>query len=219
MKKKVVLFDFCGTLVDKQTADDFFCSLLKYKRKRLKALAGAVLRIGVVQSFVSRLTKNPSACKELIMGFSKGFKREEIEAFSKIYSGNLAARHLIPVVQAAMASHLENKDEVYIISAGCECYIKYIYPANVKIIANKLYYSDDNTFTGVLAARDCIGERKVEMLKEVLDENRSDYFITAYTDSISDLPLLCYSDRRVIVSKGMPQAWGVAVGAEHLLYD
>ena len=84
-------------------------------------------------------------------------------------------------------------EEIYIVSASFEIYLRLIFQDSVKIIGSKLI-----TKEGVVQSVgvNCFGEKKVELLN---NENikRIDKL---YTDSLSDLPLAKISSSITIVS-------------------
>ena len=87
-------------------------------------------------------------------------------------------------------------EEIYIVSASFEIYLRLIFQDSVKIIGSKLI-----TKEGVVQSVgvNCFGEKKVELLN---NENikRIDKL---YTDSLSDLPLAKISSLITIVSRDL----------------
>ena len=185
MENKVVVFDFDKTLTFEDTVFSFFLNVAEKKfyfifkflfyfilmiLYKFRVISNSTLkRIGV---YLFLRNQSLSILTEKSLDFIKKIKFNEL---FKSYDFN------------------NPSEEIYIVSASFEIYLKLIFQDSVKIIGSKLI-----TKEGVVQSVgvNCFGEKKVELLN---NENikRIDKL---YTDSLSDLPLAKISSSITIVS-------------------
>ena len=198
--KKIAYFDFCETLVDKQTADSFIKFIIYNECK----LVRKILFVFVKSYFYAALakTKLVPAQKIIIVRLLKGIKSERVEKYAQNYAEDLINRHIIRAVFDELVDKKANGYKIIVVSGGYECYIKYFYPDLVdKVIATKLECKN-GVFTGCLDGNDCMGEQKILNITKYLAfiEFIPDYSV-AYSDHVSDLPLLKFANDGFVVAK------------------
>jgi HAD superfamily phosphoserine phosphatase-like hydrolase len=116
--------------------------------------------------------------------------------------------------------HRDNKDHILIVSGGYAPYIKYFSEIN------KLHYSfateiefNNNKATGKFIGKDCLYAQKVLLLNQYLKENALDFDKSvAYSDSITDLPLLKWANKAYVVSKNTSQKWAKENGLNEIIW-
>ncbi len=216
-KINIALFDFCGTVVSKQTGDDFICKLLKHEKKFLRWLIAEILRKTITQRIIAKITLDQNRSKYLILRLAAGAEKQSIDAFSVVYAEDLKRSYIIPQINEALNKHIREKDYVCIVSAGYECYISSFFSGRVTVLANKLKYKND-IFTGKIIGDDCYGEKKVEIVDKHIGNIKYRSNLTCYSDSPSDIPLLNYSNQRVVVSRNKSQLWAETINATQVIY-
>lgn len=196
---QLVIFDFCDTLVEGQTADPFLRRVLvEANRQPLVNLTEGV------QYLRKRLPLwIPGSRKKQLIASLKGLSREKLESISAAY----AAETLIPSLKADPVQHLrkavESENHVLIISGGFTCNIKDFLTLqglpHVPVIANE-FEIRSGKLTGNLKASDCLGVEKIRRLNQYLKNSSfAPTRIKVYSDHVSDLPLFAYADEKVIV--------------------
>lgn len=189
-KKKVVAFDFDGTLTKK----DSFAAFIKfskgpihfYSRLPMIVFFWGLSNIGVLSRH---------AAKEKIFGFFfKGMSIMDFDTycqkFSSVIDGFLN-RNAITCIN----SYLDKDYEMVIVSASVENWIK---PWAVKyhintVIATQIETDTQGNLTGKFSSKNCRGKEKVNRLLEVFP-SRESYILEAYGNSDGDIELLDFAD-------------------------
>jgi HAD superfamily phosphoserine phosphatase-like hydrolase len=98
--------------------------------------------------------------------------------------------------------HLENKDRVILLSGALQPFLEeFIKQLNIQAdaIGTSLFYNEKGLFTGEIGKINH-GINKVNRLKLWIEENNAvGESIWAYADSESDIPLLEFADKAVVV--------------------
>ena len=188
MKNKQILaiFDFCDTLIGMQTANRFI-SLCYKENKNLTTIFNEVC-----------------------------LSAKKVEAIAKQYVKNeLLPKQNMTVVER-MLWHKRQGHKIAIVSGGFSQYIKE-YAKNYSIdfvIATELELRD-GIFTGNILGNDCMGKNKITKIKQhlKLDDFDLDHSY-AYSDHISDIPLLNFTGHGVVVNFGQDISWAIKAGYE-----
>tara|TARA_Y100000385_G_C13097168_1_gene642078 strand:+ start:1189 stop:1794 length:606 start_codon:yes stop_codon:yes gene_type:complete len=194
MKTKIAVFDYCETLVDMQTGNNFISYYFLINSNIIKRLAAY---------FFCNLRIFKKKRKFLLLYLLSGESQSDIENAAHKFVDN----RLINAENTKVIEQIKNLDhkgfKLVIISAGYKVYIdKHNERLNVDlVIANELSYVN-KICTGKLTQKDCYGENKIERLKdafpgEVIDYENS-YF---YSDCMSDLPLFKKIGNSFLVTK------------------
>ena len=180
--KKITVYDFDKTLTKKDTLLGFF--LFNEERSLLlniKKMRYFIFMVLTKFKFISN-----TRLKEFgIKLFLSNLTTKELEYKYDNYKNEIEYNFLFKKTDFSL-------NEIYIVSASFEEYLKPIFPANVKIIASKLKYEDSKV---VGQEFNCYEKDKITALKKV-SINKIDTF---YTDSISDLPLVNISEKTVLI--------------------
>jgi HAD superfamily phosphoserine phosphatase-like hydrolase len=210
-KKEVVIFDFCETLVNLQSADEFvhFIHLNN--------------ELPILNQWIYKIWKW-SKMLRIISVYDRVFRRKPIEKKWLLYSlrelseefiHNEAQRYsewLKTSINKNVWNQFElatvNSDLVIICSGGYENYlIPFFSEFNVQVIATKFRFKNQK-FTGTINGLDCLGEEKV---KRIEMSNGKDFWskveIDFYSDSITDMPLFKKSKRKIVAYKSKPPVW------------
>ena len=214
-KKQLAIFDFDGTLINIQSAD-YFCLIVALFELKIKSLLKIIFYKSIFFRIYSKFIKSNQNVKYKILQLIKGVSHDKLIKFSKFYSYFLKSRRILKV-QEILDEHIKKGDEVVIISAGYGIYLREFFKdKNVFIIASEFDFSD-SIFNGSLENKDCLGENKIVYLKEKFNLN-SYSKVYAYTDHMSDIPLLLIADYRFIISKKVSLKWGEKLNAQIINY-
>jgi phosphoserine phosphatase len=180
--RKILVYDFDKTLTKKDTLFGFFI----FNKKKNFTLLLKIIRYFIFMVLAKFKFITNTQLKEFgIELFLSNVTKEEMKYKFDNYKDKIEYNFLFNKTDFT-------SEEIYIVSASFEEYLKPIFPKNVKIIASKLKYHNDN-----IAGIDfnCYEKNKINALKEI-SISKIDIF---YTDSISDLPLVKISDKTVLI--------------------
>jgi phosphatidylglycerophosphatase C len=185
MNRRLVLFDFDGTI----TSKDSFIELIKYYKGLSFFYCGIALLSPMLLLFKAKLIKNWKA-KEIVFRFF--FRNESYNVFMTKCSK--FCKDIVPILVKPSAierinTHLKNGDKVIIISASLEVQlIGWCQSMNLELIGTKIE-TRDGLITGKIEGKNCYGIEKVKRLKQYLDISQYNE-IYAYGDSKGDLQML-----------------------------
>ncbi|WP_225034947.1 HAD-IB family hydrolase [Winogradskyella sp. SM1960] len=189
--KKIIAFDFDGTLTKKDT----FIEFIKFSKGSLRFYINAPF-IGFVW-YLSKLkiikTHNAKA-----FVFSIFFKGESLIKFDKYCFDfiNKIESNLRDDAKVVIEDHFLKGNEVIIVSASVENWIKPWAKANGinMVLATKIETNNQGKLTGKFATKNCIGDEKVKRFLGVFP-NRELYHLTVYGDSKGDKNLMSIADK------------------------
>lgn len=190
----VAIFDFCDTLVNFQTADEFVKYTFSRYPNRLK-------RNVVFFPIKRKLIGNKSALLSLLRGLTEG----EIDEAAMSFYDNIVQSNIFTSMEDIIHTYQESGYKIIIISGGYSVYINlYAKKHGIdKVIANDFAYKEkagQKIFRGKCTAKDCMNQEKVFRLEDYLKGTSIEKSV-AYSDSLSDLPILKWADKGVLVSK------------------
>lgn len=204
MKKKLLILDFCETLVQIQTADDFIKFIAKKNFFRyLLLLTIYLLFFSKIITTINYIFNFNIKKKNLIIYSLFNLKESKLIIYGKQYSDrnliNLSKKTIIKKVKDFIDK--KKPDLIFIITGGYSYYIpSFLENKNIKydlIISSVLNLSDQKKVYGNLKI-DCMGKEKVNLLKEKI--NILDYNISLFTDDeVSDLPLIDISSEVYLI--------------------
>ena len=217
---QIHIFDFCETLVNRQTADDFVNFVLAQKETPNLYLRRLYL---FLIDFFDRL--------KFFIVLNKIFGENSLEKglrlFSLINLDEVYLNQLALKFSNSLKNNLNNnvwklfektdKNNKVICSGGYDLYLKYFFAEHdIKHLICTEFEFKNSRFTGFWVGKDCMRNEKVKRL-ERLGLRKDQTEITVYTDSSSDLPLLNYADRGIVVGKKQKPTW--AKKFEFLTWD
>ncbi len=221
MNEDIVLYDFCGTLVDFQTANAFVRFVLD-KTGRNRNLA-EYFRIALhkfrLLALANRLYRKMSVNKALLLYQLKGLSAEDMDRYAKEFYELKIKPHLVQPVLERLKKDVAQNRRTIIISGGYEAYIKYFAKEfNVSdIICSELKYTKGK-FTGKLIGCDCMDAQKVTRLYDYFPslKNKSPKTsLTFYSDSETDLPLFKECKERItVIADDVIPKWAQEISTE-----
>ena len=226
--RDIAIYDFCQTIVDFETGDEFVHYIMRQtKDKRIFAKESVRLFLNKTKilNCLERMGRNPSNCclnKSMVLKQIKGYTKEQIEQFAKLYYEDVIKKHFIPPIIEQIQRQKEEGYIIVIVSASYEPFLK-IFQEEYQIdlvITNQFKYTEDGYFEGEITRPDCIGENKVKRLKEEIPGfNREDYKeCLAYGDSYSDRFILNIAKKGFVVSYRQSKKWVKDTKYEEIIY-
>jgi phosphatidylglycerophosphatase C len=180
MKKRLVLFDFDGTITTKDT----FIEFIKFYHGPIRFATGFALLSPVLVAYKLKLLANWKAKEKVLTWF---FKNESFDTFtSKCVEFTQSVLPKLIRPKALEAIHEMEKDyDIVVVSASAENWVSpWCRANNLHVIATTLEIIDGK-LTGRIKGKNCFGIEKVNRIKEKYDLV-SYTEILAYGDSSGD---------------------------------
>lgn len=188
--EKCTLFDFDGTITERDTLFDF----IRFTHGKRDLMRCLLLNCWSLALYALKLRSNEKAKEELLSTILKGKDTSLFQAQCKRYCEERVPQILCEKAAGLIRQHKAAGDKLYIVSASPEDWITPWALANgfTGVIATQLE-KKEGKLTGKFSSRNCYGEEKVNRLKKVFTP-RENYYICAYGDSRGDKPMLGYAD-------------------------
>lgn len=202
--KKIVVFDFDGTLTEKDTLIEF----IRYACGTRAFVLGFLRYAHLLVLMKLGLYPNWKTKQKVFAHFFGGMKIEDFDNLCQRFAKD--NRHLLrPKGLEIIHQALGEGAEVLIVSASIDNWVKAFFQdhgdwsrdsadssANhgpVPMILGTQVEEKDGRLTGRFLTRNCFGQEKVNRILE-LYPHRQDYHLTAYGDSRGDRELLAFAD-------------------------
>ncbi|MDO6743439.1 HAD-IB family hydrolase [Tenacibaculum soleae] len=209
---KLALFDFCETLIQFQTADRFI-DFVRNKERNKRMIWLEFLRKFLVKikffAVLERLIKTNNCHKRLKLYQLKGIDRQRIDTYAEFYYQKDLKTNMISNIIDLLEEYKLKGYKTLIVSGGYEEYIKYFAKefGIDNVVATNIGFDNDKC-KGVIDGIDCLNENKIPKIEKQI--NLSDYDLEnsiAFSDSITDLPLLKLVGNGIVVSRDKSQVW------------
>jgi phosphatidylglycerophosphatase C len=185
VSKKLALFDFDGTI----TTKDSFLEFLKFHKGGLNFLFGFALLSPYLVAMKLGLIPNWKAKEIVLKYFLNGLSVEDMKNVSADFSAKIIPRLLRSRAMDQIKKHQENGDDIYIVSASAEDWLKpWCDQIGIKLIGTRLELVDGK-ITGKIDGNNCYGPEKVARVKAEIDISKYSE-IYAYGDSRGDKEML-----------------------------
>ncbi len=200
--RKILLIDFCETIVSIQTADDFIFFVLKENKIKFLLLKSLkrFLNIKIVSFILSRLAIKVNF-KKISAFFLKGISESVLNIKGDLYA-NLVLTKLINKEVISKIKNEYNNEQKIIVSGGYDYYIKHIMMSQgISIdtyLCSKLEKNKKNILTGKIEF-DCMEMNKLIALNRIGISPSPNNDLITFTDSISDLPLIKISNKTYFI--------------------
>lgn len=210
--KTIAIFDFCETLINFQTADLFIEFIIKnenYYRYSWIVNFDKLLRSTRLLSLFNKIYPSFNLSKRLKLMQLRGLSENIIFDNAKKYFSESLILNTIPELYDLFKKHQANGDVIIIISGGYLPYLKVFSEIHgVKYFFATEMETKNGVITGNFLGKDCMSRQKIVVLEECIKENKIEFNSSiAYSDSITDLPLLKWADTAFVVSKITSQKW------------
>ena len=184
--KKIVAFDFDGTLTTKDTLIEF----IRYAYGTGAFVKGFLSYAHLLVLMKLGLYPNWKAKQKVFSYFFEGMKIEEFDGLCQRFAKD--NQHLLrPKGIEAIQQALDKGAEVLIVSASIDNWVQPFF-AEVKVLGTQVEVIDGK-LSGRFLTKNCYGQEKVNRIL-ALFPNRSEYHLTAYGDSRGDKELLTFAD-------------------------
>ena len=221
--KQLIIFDFCETLVKIQTADRFIDFINESKGKKHTVVDALIFlgRKSRIFAIGNKLYPKANIEKRIKLFSIRGITDFELNNLAKEY-GKFLIEKLNSDIVEILKSHQQNSENtIMIVSGGYDVYINYVaeFLKIKNVIASKIDINLNYKTTGWMKGKDCMFDSKIKLLNQFLHQNKIDYNNTiSYSDSMSDLPLLKWTNEGFVISKNKSQEWAKKNGLKEIIY-
>ena len=183
--KKLVLFDFDGTLTTRDTLLEF----IRFYHGTLKFLWGFFVTSPPIILSKLKIIPNWRAKEIVLTWFFKDETLEQFNSTSIAFASHCTPSLIRPKALSEINNYLLEGWRVVVVSASAENWVKpWCDATGVECIATKLELKD-NKLTGKIAGKNCYGPQKVVRILEKLNINEYQK-IVVYGDSSGDREML-----------------------------
>lgn len=216
---RLALFDFCETLADFQTADEFVHFTREYYRRPMMTWRFFVYRVirklGIV-SLLERKLPRASVNKRFILWQLKGYDMELLDTSAKLYYENRVKPHLIPVTIGRFNALKAEGYLPILVSGGYDLYLKYFaVEFGIDCVFCTRISFKSGVCRGTFNGNDCLREEKVRLLSEAFPKECVMESV-AYSDSKSDLPMLIWANNAIVVKRRGSYSWAHDYGFQEM---
>lgn len=217
---KVALFDFCETIANFQTADAYVRYVQSHSAPTNTGIRFLynILNQSRVLGVVRRLKPKGSVDKRFILKQMKGRTYEEMDRLAEDYYNNMIKPNMIEPVVAELRRLQSEGYGIYIISAGYDIYLKY-FVQDFKVdglLSTKVEFKD-GICTGRFDGQDCMFDYKIDYINSEIKGDHNQWL--AFSDSITDLPMLELVGNPVVISRGKSQTWAEKKGFKQIIWN
>ena len=202
-KDKVALFDFCDTLVSFQTANEyvrFYVKNYASLKVKIRHMLYLFLSISGILDKLELKSEDQSVRKRMLLWQLKGSSRTKMELVAKEFYQRCIKPRTINETLLELKRKQSDNWRIYIVSGGYDIYINLFakdYGIELSnVVSNHLLF-ENGFFLGKYDLN-CMGNEKVKLLNNKI--NRENSLVIAYSDSISDLPMLNWADEAYVVA-------------------
>ena len=193
-RNKIAVFDFDGTITQKDTLWEF----LKFSQSKARLFFGILFLSPVLFLYKIHVFSNHKA-KEIL--FTHFFRNWDLAFFNKTCNDFLSiiCQIIRPQIIDLINYHKSNNHQLFIVSASIENWIiPWADEHGIKVIATKIEVDSLGKLTGKFKTKNCYGKEKVNRLLEEL-VCRDNFYIFAYGDSNGDKELIDFANKGVYI--------------------
>ncbi len=220
--KDLVIFDFCETLIRFQTADKFVQNLKEdksIKKNRFWIVISRLLGNRYFSIFFNKFFPEYNYGKRMRLLSLRRVKVSDLNRSAISYTAYLQ-KHLITPLYKKMLEHISDGDHVIIISGGYKNYIQHFAKEHgIEYVCATKIKIKNNYCSGTFDGLDCMHLQKLKKVRSFIDSNNIDFNRSIfYTDSKSDLALMQWVDKGIVVSKDKSQNWAKEYGFKEIIW-
>lgn len=185
MNNTLALFDFDGTITNKDSMFDF----LKYSSSKNTYYLGLVKLSPILLAYLLKIVPNGVAKERLLCHFFSGMRAIEFHSIADKYALEKIDNITRKSAMNAIDWHKSKGHRVVVVTASIECWIKKWCEKNdIELIGTRLEIIDGK-ITGLFSTKNCNGPEKVRRIEERYPLVEYE-FIYAYGDSYGDKQML-----------------------------
>lgn len=191
VKKRIVCFDFDGTL----TTRDTLLLFIRFACGRRAFLWGLMCYAPLLMLMKLRLYHNGKTKQKLFSHFFRGWTIDDFNATCRRFADSY--RHILrPQTVEALRQAQQDSIQVLIVSASIDYWVQPFFP-DVEVVGTKIEVQN-GVLTGRFLTPNCYGPEKVRRVTDIIGD-RSSFYITAYGDSRGDREMLQWADEGIKV--------------------
>ncbi len=181
MKKKLVLFDFDGTITTKDSLLEF---LIFYKGI-FRFLGGMLLLSPVIAAYLLKIIPNWKGKQRVLKYFLAGERLDDFNKKCRRFSEQKLSKLIRPGAAETIQQYLSEGAQVAVVSASAENWVgPWCEKMGIICVATQLEVKD-GIITGNLCGANCYGPEKVKRIQKQFLLSEYDH-IVAYGDSSGD---------------------------------
>lgn len=213
MAKKWVVFDFCETLVNIQSADAFIDfatqdeqQLWRHFWRKIIAICERVKVFAVAQKLFPKYNLE----KRMRIFLLRGLSVEALERRAQEFAETVLSRCENQALMDRLKMHRNQGDIIEISSGGLHVYLKcWAQEYNIDVVDATHLEVRKGRVTGFIEGSDCMYSEKVIRLNGRLKngQDKEGLFKIVYSDSFTDLPLFEWADEAWVISYDKKRAW------------
>ena len=192
--RKIVAFDFDGTLTTKDT----LLAFIRYAKGSTGFWLGFLRYSPLLVLMKLGLYPNYKAKQKVFAHFFKGMTLDAFDALCQRFAND--NHHLLrPQALETLNKAISEGAEVVIVSASIDNWVQAFFEGvrregvrSIQVIGTQIEV-EEGVLTGRFLTNNCYGREKVNRI-QALFPNRQDYHLTAYGDSRGDQELLAFAD-------------------------
>lgn len=222
--KKIAFFDFCDTLASFQTADAYVDFVRNTEDKTFMRVLNSFMIILYKLRIIAVFNKfYPGAAigKKIKLLQLRGLSYDKLNYLAELYYNEKIRPSLVKPLIGEMQRLVQLDYEVCLVSAGYNIYLKYFASEyRIKHIISSEISFNNNRCRGSLEGKDCIYSEKVRRIKSYFKDDNINYDnCISFSDSKSDLPLLLFTGKGVVVSRFNSQLWSQKYKFKEIIWD
>lgn len=191
VKKRLVLFDFDGTITTKDT----FLEFIRFYRGTPRFLAGFAAATPWLVLMKLNFYENYKAKQRVLKWFFSGEDAQAFDAKCRDFTEKIVPALIRPGALTEIAKHKRENATVVVISASAENWVRPWCEKNgLGCLATRLDVVDGK-ITGKLSGFNCYGPEKEKRIRECYNLSEFDE-IFAYGDSRGDLEMLALAQKQ-----------------------
>lgn len=187
VRKKIVIFDFDGTL----TTRDTLLLFIRFACGRWAFLWGMLCYAPLLVLMKLRLYHNGKTKQKIFSHFFRGWTLERFNESCREFASQY--HHILRAdTVEALRQAQQDGARVFIVSASIDHWVQPFFP-DVEVVGTQIEVQD-GVLTGRFLTPNCYGPEKVRRVMDIIAD-RTPYYICAYGDSRGDRELLAWADK------------------------
>jgi HAD superfamily phosphoserine phosphatase-like hydrolase len=222
MSKNLVVFDFCDTITNFQTADAFV-RFVNQKNPTLYSsfilkLADLLIHLRFF-AILNRIFPKRGHIKRFNLLSLRGRNRETIQTCAEQFFWQRIVPNYHDEIIRELRNCVANNQIVVVSSGGYDSYLKlFCAQESVPFLHSTEIAFKGEKCLGVFDGPDCMYEQKVVKLQELIKKHNLNFEKKiVYSDSASDMPLFQWADEGFVVSKGKSQKWAADANLKEII--
>lgn len=189
MTRRLALFDFDGTLTDRDT----MLAFALHCRGPYRFWAGMLWLLPLFVGLRLGAIDRADAKRVFLRHFLRGMDRATLDRAAETFADRIEA-WVRPAARDALSRHREQQDDIAIVSASLDLWLTpFAKLHDLRCLCTEAAITERGTFEGDLASPNCNGPEKVRRIRDAFDLEVYDG-VTAYGDSSGDREMLALAD-------------------------